>query len=121
MAAALYKLRWVSIAYCVYLTGDCQSDVQVFALDGPTVLNSNHFNVNCIPATATILSNISGDSAGFKNIGLSQFDNQSSRILYNFCYYNRSYDFSSNLSAITSYSLFMHYWLRKTMCCEYPK
>ena len=68
----------------VFITGDCSSDTQVFNLDGPTVLNSNHINLSCVPNDSTIIFNIDGQTAGFKNIGLSQFRNQAPQILYNF-------------------------------------
>jgi len=68
----------------IYITGDCSSDTQVFNLDGATVLNSNHINLSCVPNDSTIIFNIDGLTAGFKNIGLSQFHNQAPQILYNF-------------------------------------
>ena len=68
----------------IYIIGDCSSDTQVFNLNGSTVLNSNHLVLSCVPSTSTILFNIDGQTAGFKNIGLSQLRNQASRILYNF-------------------------------------
>ena len=68
----------------VYITGDCSSNTQVFNLNGSTVLNSNHLVLNCVPSTSTIVFNIDGQRAGFKNIGLSQLHNQATRILYNF-------------------------------------
>jgi len=68
----------------IFITGDCSSDSQVFNLDGATVLNSNHINLSCVPQDSTIVFNIDGQTAGFKNIGLSQLHNQAPRILYNF-------------------------------------
>ena len=67
-----------------YLTGDCASDTQIFNLSGQTLLNSNHLVLSCVPSTSTILFNIDGQTAGFKNIGLSQLHSQASQILYNF-------------------------------------
>jgi len=68
----------------IYITGDCSSDIQVFNLDGAIVLNSNHINLSCVPSDSTILFNIDGLTAGFKNIGLSQLHRQAPQILYNF-------------------------------------
>ena len=76
-----------SVAYRwggIYLSGDCQSQTQVFNLDGLTVLNSNHISLSCVPVDATIIFNIDGALAGFKNIGLSQFHSRAPKILYNF-------------------------------------
>ena len=68
----------------VYISGDCSSTTQVFNLDGATLLKSNHLVLSCVPSEATIVFNIDGTHAGFKNIGLSQFHNQATKILYNF-------------------------------------
>jgi len=68
----------------IYITGDCSSETQVFNLDGPTVLNSNHLVLNCVPNTSTIIFNIDGNVAGFRNIGLSQLHSRATNILYNF-------------------------------------
>jgi len=74
------EYRWGGI----YVTGDCNSSTQVFNLSGSTVLDSNHITLNCVPSSATIVFNIDGTRAGFKNIGLSQFHHQAPKILYNF-------------------------------------
>lgn len=68
----------------VYLTGDCQSDIQVFTIDGPELHSANHIVPDCVPQSSAILFNIAGETAGLANIGLSQFDSQSTRTLYNF-------------------------------------
>ena len=68
----------------VYLNGDCQSDIQIFNLDGGLVLNSNHIVLNCVPNESTLVFNISGERAGFKNIGLNQFHSRATKTLYNF-------------------------------------
>ena len=67
-----------------YLTGDCQSDVQVFDLDGLKILNSNTFALDCVPEAATIVFNVSGEISGFKNIGFDHLRNRAPKILYNF-------------------------------------
>ena len=68
----------------IFIEGDCSSETQVFNLDGAIVLSSNHFNFTCVPSESTIIFNIDGQTAGFKNIELGQLRNQRERILYNF-------------------------------------
>lgn len=68
----------------IYLAGDCSSDAQVFNLDGAIVLNSNHLVLSCVPNNATLIFNIDGKTAGFRNIGLSQLHSRAPNVLYNF-------------------------------------
>jgi len=68
----------------IFITGDCTSDTQVFNLDGAMTLNSNHLVVDCVPDDATIIFNIDGQTAGFRNIGLSPLRSRATRVLYNF-------------------------------------
>lgn len=68
----------------IYITGDCSSSIQVFNLDGATTLNSNHLVLDCVPDDATIIFNIDGQTAGFKNIGFGQLHKRAHNILYNY-------------------------------------
>lgn len=67
-----------------HLTGDCESDTQVFNIDGTELLNSTWLVLNCIPEEATLLLNILGNHTGLKNIGLAHLAPQARRTLYNF-------------------------------------
>ncbi|WP_339066203.1 putative Ig domain-containing protein [Teredinibacter turnerae] len=67
-----------------HLTGDCESETQVFNIDGNSLLNSNSLVLNCTPETSTLLLNITGDHAGLKNIGLAHLSERATRTLYNF-------------------------------------
>ncbi|WP_018016108.1 choice-of-anchor A family protein [Teredinibacter turnerae] len=67
-----------------HLTGDCESETQVFNIDGNSLLNSNALVLNCTPETSTLLLNITGDHAGLKNIGLAHLSERATRTLYNF-------------------------------------
>lgn len=68
----------------VHLEGDCESPVQVFAIDGAALYAANTFSVSCIPGEATIVFNIDGASPGLKNIGLSDLQERANKIIWNF-------------------------------------
>ena len=74
------EVKWGGL----YMKGDCQSDVQVFRLNGPELLTLNHLHLECVPDNASIVLNISGQEGGFKNIGLEPFRNYSARLVMNF-------------------------------------
>lgn len=60
----------------IYLNGDCNSDIQIFNLDGYKLEKSHTLALNCIPDNATIIINISGNKPNFKplsNISLADF------------------------------------------------
>lgn len=67
-----------------YLTGDCESDPQIFNVDGIELLNSTSLVLDCIPESSTLLVNVLGDYAGLKNIGLAHMASRAERTLYNF-------------------------------------
>lgn len=68
----------------VYLTGDCQSDLQVFNVDGEAVLNAHTFDVSCIPENAHVVINLSGANPGFSNVSLASLTAHRNRVLFNF-------------------------------------
>jgi len=63
--------------------------LQVFEIDGTTVLNSKYWTVNVDPATTeAILINVRGPVSGFGGLGgvsLSQFEKYKTKTLWNFC------------------------------------
>lgn len=67
-----------------YLTGDCESSTQVFSLDGESIYNSHTFAVDCVPADATIIFNLSGYEPGFTNVSLYHLNSNAHNIIYNF-------------------------------------
>ncbi|MCE2593853.1 choice-of-anchor A family protein [Motilimonas cestriensis] len=74
------EIKWGGL----YLTGDCQSDLQVFNVNGADILNSHTFDVSCIPDNASVIINISGQAPGFSNVSLSTLTKHRNRVLYNF-------------------------------------
>lgn len=68
----------------LYLAGDCKSDLQIFNLNGDDVLNTHTFDVSCIPDNASIVFNISGESAGLRNVSLGSLVKHRNRVLFNF-------------------------------------
>lgn len=67
-----------------YLIGDGTSALQVFNLNGTKILSANTFVVQNIPAGATVLFNISGASAGLKNMSMESLTSFQNTTLYNF-------------------------------------
>ncbi|MDD1792975.1 choice-of-anchor A family protein [Enterovibrio sp. ZSDZ42] len=60
----------------IYLEGDCSSDFQVFNLNGTQLEKAHTLALECVPETATVLVNISGNKQNFaplSNISLSDF------------------------------------------------
>lgn len=68
----------------LYLTGDCESPLQVFDVDGDLMLAAHTFQVSCIPENASIVFNISGTSTGMSYMSLEPLKPMRERILYNF-------------------------------------
>ncbi|TDR22310.1 Ig-like domain-containing protein [Marinicella litoralis] len=66
------------------LSGDCSSAIQVFNLDGATVLESHTFQVDCIPDYAYVVFNVSGVSSGLTNMSMASLENHRERVIYNF-------------------------------------
>ncbi|GAK58510.1 von Willebrand factor type A domain protein [Candidatus Vecturithrix granuli] len=67
-----------------YLIGDGTSALQVFNLNGTKILSANTFIVENIPTGATVLFNISGASAGLKNMSMESLTSFQNTTLYNF-------------------------------------
>jgi len=77
-----------------YLQGDCTSNLQVFNLDGPTLLSSHTLGMECVPSEATIVFNVSGTAPGLQNMGLAHLQPSANKIIWNF-YEAESVQFSS--------------------------
>jgi len=73
----------------IVLNEQTEAAVQVFEIDGTTVLNSKYWTLNVDPATTeAIIINVRGPVSGFGGLGgvsLSQFENYKTRTLWNFC------------------------------------
>lgn len=67
-----------------HLTGDCQSPLQIFNLDGAQLLASYSFNLTCIPNDATIIFNIDGDIAGLGSLSLNSLISHRTKTIFNF-------------------------------------
>jgi len=72
------------LSYGVSLHGDCESDLQVFNIDGDAFLAANVFMLECIPSDATVVFNIDGESGGARDMELSHLYPQAENIIYNF-------------------------------------
>ncbi len=68
----------------LYLHGDNTSPVQVFNLNGQQVLDAHTFQVDRIPAGATVLFNVSGTNTGLTNMSLSSLIAHRNKVLFNF-------------------------------------
>ncbi|WP_185906572.1 choice-of-anchor A family protein [Teredinibacter haidensis] len=68
----------------VYMAGDCDSDTQVFNLDGDMVKTAYSFDVKCIPDDATLIFNVSGDNPKFESIGLTHLAPWAHKTIFNF-------------------------------------
>lgn len=68
----------------LYFSGDGTGGLQVFNLDGADVLNAHTFDVSNIVPGATVLFNISGDTAGLTNMSLGSLFPMRERVLFNF-------------------------------------
>ncbi|HRQ65461.1 MAG TPA: Ig-like domain-containing protein, partial [Xanthomonadaceae bacterium] len=68
----------------LHLQGDCESAWQVFELNGAQVLEAHTFEVDCIPAGATVIFNIDGSEAGLTNMSLESLAAHRQRVLFNF-------------------------------------
>ncbi|WP_019605294.1 choice-of-anchor A family protein [Teredinibacter turnerae] len=67
--------------------GDCVSPVQVFRIHAEALMSAHTFNVNCIPAAAGVLINITGDvpgNTGLANMSLEALKPYRERVLFNF-------------------------------------
>lgn len=78
----------------MYLTGDCESDVQVFSIDGAQLITAHTFQVDCVPEGATIVFNIDNANPGMQNVGLYALQPRANKILWNF-YEAQTVTFSS--------------------------
>lgn len=68
----------------LYLKGDCNSQSQIFHIDGSTLAKSHTFSASCIPAGSTVVFNISGDDVSFKNQSLTTLLPHRDRVIFNF-------------------------------------
>ncbi|HJU39971.1 MAG TPA: choice-of-anchor A family protein, partial [Tahibacter sp.] len=84
LAALPANGTWVSQWGGLTLRGDNTSALQVFNLPGDVVFNSHTFAVERIPAGATVLFNLSGTSAGLRNMSLESLAPHRVRTLFNF-------------------------------------
>ncbi|OIQ49681.1 PEP-CTERM motif protein [Pseudodesulfovibrio hydrargyri] len=66
------------------LNGNNSSGLQVFNIDGSTLLNANTLYFNQIADDATILINVSGDLSGLTSMGLLYPGEFSDNVLFNF-------------------------------------
>lgn len=72
------------LSYGMSLHGDCESNLQVFNLDGNAFLAANVFMVECVPSDATVIFNIDGESGGARDMDLSHLYPHAENIIYNF-------------------------------------
>lgn len=79
-ANTTYESQWGGL----YLHGDNSSSLQVFNLPGQLVLDAHTFQVDRIPAGATVLFNISGTTAGLTDMSLQSLLPYRTRVLFNF-------------------------------------
>lgn len=79
-ANGTFNFQWGGL----YLSGDCSSDLQVFNLDGGQVLSAHTFQVDCVPADAHVVINISGSAPGLTNMSLSSLSQHRERVVFNF-------------------------------------
>lgn len=75
---------WVSQWGGLYLTGAPDAALQVFELPAQLVWNAHTFDVQHIPAGATVVFNIRGTSAGLTNMSLQSLASIRRRVLFNF-------------------------------------
>ncbi len=70
----------------LYLSANCSAESQIFQVDGSDFLaaSSMRLDTSCAPENATYVFNVSGHSAGIKNMGLSALSGLSGRVLINF-------------------------------------
>ncbi|UPW18990.1 choice-of-anchor A family protein [Agarivorans sp. TSD2052] len=68
----------------LYLSGDGQSQQQVFELDGNDLLNAHTFEVSNLADDAEIIFNISGGSAGLSNMSMASLLPSRDKVLFNF-------------------------------------
>lgn len=68
----------------INLKGNCVSPVQIFNLNSGNLADINALTVNCIPAGATIVVNILGDSASVSAINMQSLTNLRDKVLFNF-------------------------------------
>lgn len=66
----------------VNFTGDGSAATQVFHVSGSALLNVNNIQFSHLQAGQTLILDISGSSAGWRNVGLSGFANYN--VLFNF-------------------------------------
>lgn len=71
--------------YGIYtVKGDCSSKVQVFNVSAAELATTNTLYNSCIPAGATVIFNILGDTATLKNMGMQSLTAFLEKVLFNF-------------------------------------
>ncbi|QDU32638.1 hypothetical protein KS4_06720 [Poriferisphaera corsica] len=68
----------------ITLSGDNTSPLQIFDLNATDLLNSHTLNLNNVAQDATVLINVTGDTAGMTNMGLFGFESIRQNVLFNF-------------------------------------
>jgi choice-of-anchor A domain-containing protein len=74
------KLQWGTLE----LKGDCQKLVQVFTVQSADLAATNTLTTNCIPANATVVVNVLGQSATIQNMGMQALSAIREKVLFNF-------------------------------------
>jgi choice-of-anchor A domain-containing protein len=74
------KMQWGGLE----LKGDCTSSSQVFNVNGADLGVAHTFAVSCIPANATVLFNVSGQSVAIKSMGMQSLTAIRDKVLFNF-------------------------------------
>jgi choice-of-anchor A domain-containing protein/uncharacterized repeat protein (TIGR01451 family) len=65
-------------------SGDGESTLQVFTVDGSELLNAWGFQLQNVPSGATVLFNVSGSSSGLTNMSLEALTSIQDKVLFNF-------------------------------------
>lgn len=74
------KMQWGGLE----LKGDCTSSLQVFNVNGADLGVAHTFAVSCVPSTATVVFNISGQSVSIKSMGMQSLTAIRDKVLFNF-------------------------------------
>ncbi|WP_039915044.1 choice-of-anchor A family protein [Cellvibrio mixtus] len=74
------KMQWGGLE----LKGDCTSSSQVFNVNGADLGVAHTFAVSCIPANATVVFNVSGQSVAIKSMGMQSLTTIRDKVLFNF-------------------------------------
>lgn len=75
------EFKWGS---SYFLTGDCESNLQVFNIDGSFLSQTREFRLECIPEGAALLFNVSGAQTGISYVSTNVFLPFQEKTLFNF-------------------------------------